>query len=392
MPPEISMLPKLEFKELLSHTFPGFFFALSVFMLLDVLSPKDLTLWAFGTLTKFVSAMGFIILLGTILGILIDGIQHLIEEGFFKVGLGYKKRVSEREEKLKIYPQDVKHYYYYKLIGTDKDAYTHLTDNYYRYAEFYGNIFISLIAFSCIAPFYFCYFLGISWGWSIIFGCVVPFFLALICIYSSYRTFVVYHSNRIDMILGFLDWSNYIEVSAEPDHICANGLEYSKITAQLKEWKCKKNVSQEVKIEFETDNGKLSISNKLLFEVKADYNCKQSLIKGNLCEALKEQFNKRSLSVEEVSKKIDEEHWEVVDCKMRYIIEDTGGSLKIYKIDNGELCPQPIRCKKGSCLIMKTPDGKASVYLSSRKSGIATVTASSKHVLYGKIEITVEKK
>ena len=97
MAPEIPTLSNLEFKELLSHTFPGFFFALSGFMLLDVLSPKDLTAWAFGTLTNFVSAMGFIILLGTILGVLIDGIQHFIEDVFFKIGRAYKKKVSERE-------------------------------------------------------------------------------------------------------------------------------------------------------------------------------------------------------------------------------------------------------------------------------------------------------
>jgi hypothetical protein len=53
----ISFPPNLTFKEFLSHTFPGFFLALSVLMLLDVLSPKDLTSWAFGTLTVFVSAM-----------------------------------------------------------------------------------------------------------------------------------------------------------------------------------------------------------------------------------------------------------------------------------------------------------------------------------------------
>ena len=308
MAPDIPTLSKLEFKELLSHTFPGFFLALSVFMLLDVLSPKDLTAWAFGTLTKFVSAMGFIILLGTILGILIDGIQHLIEENIFVKWPRYHK-VEKKSNG--IYPDGVKHYYYYKRIG--KDAFDYFTDNYYRYAEFYGNIFISLIAFSCIAPFYFCDVLKIYYLWSIIFGCAVPLFFAGICIWSSYTTFVKYHSHRIDMILEYLDCRYYIEVSPNPNHICANGSEFSMITAQLKEWKSKEKVSQEVNIEFETDKG--------------------------------------------------------------------------------ELCPLRRRCEGCSGMKMKTgPEGNASVYLSSREPGIATVTVSSKNILSGKIKITVEKK
>ncbi len=230
MPPEIPM-PKLEFKEFLSHTFPGFFLALSVFMLLDLLSPKDLTLWAFGSLTTFSSAMAFIVLLGTILGILIDGIQHLIEENIFVKLPRYKNDVEGRTSG--IYPSGlgVRHYYYYKRIGGD--TFTHLTDNYYRYAEFYGNIFISLIAFSSIAPFYFCYVLRIPWLGSIIFGCVVPIFFAYICILSSYTTFVKYHSNRIDMILESLEFVKFIKVT--PENVYDS--RHVRITAQLKELK-----------------------------------------------------------------------------------------------------------------------------------------------------------
>jgi hypothetical protein len=123
-----------------------------------------------------------------------------------------------------IYPKGVGHYYYYKRIGGD--AFEHLTDKYYRYAEFYGNIFISLIAFSFTAPSYFCYVLEISFWKSILFGGVAPSILAGICIWSSYATFVEYHSNRIDMIHGSFGFIYYIDVTA--DKKCLN------ITAQLK--------------------------------------------------------------------------------------------------------------------------------------------------------------
>ena len=257
MPPEISIPSQFEFKELVSHTFPGFFLALSVFMLLDVLSPKDLTPWAFGTLTNFLSAMGFIILLGTILGILIDGIQHMVEEKIFEACQEFKKLKEEEQENLYPLP-GIKHFLYFKRIG-GKDTFDYLTDNYYRYAEFYGNIAISLIPFSLISPFYFCYVLKISYFGSFIFGFVAPLALACLCIWNSYKAFFKYHCHRRDMIYGYgsLGITKSIEVTADPKSIPAGSRKCSNITAQLK-WKAgdleeQKAFQKGVQIDFTTN-------------------------------------------------------------------------------------------------------------------------------------------
>lgn len=390
MAPEIPTLSKLEFKELLSHTFPGFFLALSVFMLLDVLSPKDLTLWAFGTLTKFVSALGFIILLGTILGILIDGIQHLIEEKIFVKLPRYDEEVEKRSGG--IYKRDlgVRHYYYYKRIGGD--AFTHLTDNYYRYAEFYGNIFISLIAFSSIAPFYFCYVLRIPWLGSIIFGCVVPAFFAGICILSSYTTFVKYHSNRIDMILEYYSGHiNSIEITANPLSISAD--RESTITAQLKRWnldgKEKKNSSDleelkeikwkgselpqkgvEIKFEISPENiGKVETN---LFMTSDEF--ESDLNSGKIPRGLKAKFKEKGypLSDNFVVPGKDTE-WVITDEK-KFIIRKEGGKLHVYLVNHAKT----------------NKYGNATVVLIPHESGTATVEASSKGFIPGKVQVYVK--
>jgi hypothetical protein len=251
MPQEIPT--QFSFEELLAHTFPGFFSVLCVFMLLDVLCPYDLTSWAFRTFTNFLSAMVSIIIFGTALGVIIDGLHHLLIEPKIFERMPKYKEVHKRE--IQLCPPGCIYSYYFTRIG--KDAFDY-AERYYAYSEFYTNTCISLILFSLISPFYFCYILKIYWVWSITVGLVVPLSLAYICIGSGYLYFYLYYSFRNDMFLGFLDSSHYIEISAEPDHICANGLVYSTITAQLKEWKSKKNVLQKVKITFEATKGDLS--------------------------------------------------------------------------------------------------------------------------------------
>lgn len=350
MSPEIPTLSKLEFKELLSHTFPGFFLALSVFMLLDVLSPKDLTLWAFGTLTKFVSALGFFILLGTILGILIDGIQHLIEEEIFVKLPAYDEVKTKANG---IYPlDDVRHYYYYKRIGGD--AFTHLTDNYYRYAEFYGNIFISLIAFSCIAPSYFCYVLEISFWKSILFGGVAPLIFAGICIWSSYTTFVKYHSHRVDMILESLKPTKFIKLSTKQKERPVSGS--ADIKAQLKEWN--------------------------LVELKKEL----------------EKFNKNSLRDEDLKNLLDDlkkcKVWKASDLpqeRVKITFETSLGFLYPVNGSNQELLELAGNGKKIVVLLKSGATVTVQLKPEKDKNGTATVTASSEGFIGGYVPVKVKK-
>jgi len=145
MAPEIPS--QFSFEELLSSTFPGFFSAITLFMLIDFLSPINLTSWAIKDTTSLLSFVGFVVLVGTIMGIIIDGIHHsIIEDIIFKNILGLK----EIDESLKaLYPVDLKltHHYFFKKLGDKaENIFEYLINSRYRYSEFYENTFISLVS------------------------------------------------------------------------------------------------------------------------------------------------------------------------------------------------------------------------------------------------------
>lgn len=84
------------FQQLLSLTFPGFFSAITLFMLLDLWSPLDLTYMVFYKgLDGVIAFTGFILLIGSILGVIIDAFHHLAIESIFKENPNIKK--CERE-------------------------------------------------------------------------------------------------------------------------------------------------------------------------------------------------------------------------------------------------------------------------------------------------------
>ena len=83
---------KIEFQHIMSHTFPGFFSAITLFMLIDVWSPMELTSLVIGNISGLLSFVGLILIIGTIFGIIIDGIHHnIIEDHIFDKLNGYKK-------------------------------------------------------------------------------------------------------------------------------------------------------------------------------------------------------------------------------------------------------------------------------------------------------------
>lgn len=84
----------------------------------------------------------------------------------------------------------------------DMDKY--LSNGYYRYSEFYSNIFISLIPFSLIIPFYLYYTLYMPWAESVILG-LIPLILASLCLYSSYKAYCAYQNAVYSLIAGYLD-------------------------------------------------------------------------------------------------------------------------------------------------------------------------------------------
>jgi hypothetical protein len=337
---------QFKFETILSHTFPGFFLALGVFMLLDLLiTSYDLTLWACGTIGDFLMVMGFIILVGTILGILIDGIQHTLEKGIFENCQKFKDLDAERKS---LYPSsNIKHFYYFTR---NREAFTHLTDNYYCYAEFYGNIAISLIAISFIAPFHFRDILHICAWPSFILGCVVPLVLAGFCIWSSYETFLKYHRFRIDLIYGILGYKKTIEFTEE------------KILATAK-------YPKDIQLELPLEELEQEDLEKIREYVKND--CK---------------VNGKRLSEYSEKYKV----WKARDVPSPTGVEvtfETSGEYlfkeKPKETNNGG---------KKSIPKLKITEDSRTVWFKSNKTGTFTVTASSKGFISGKVVVTVKKK
>lgn len=206
---------KIQFDEMLSHTFPGFFLAVTLFMLVDVWSPTELTLWVNKDMTSLLSFLGFVVLFGTILGVILDGIRHSIIEGFvFKKIKRYNKIDYSLEG---LYPNndscpDIKrpnedtelNYYYFFKIMQDKarDNFDYLVKTKYRYVEFHGNTFISLIPLSFVTPFYLFQVLQISWTSSFILA-FASLIIACICLYSSYEAFEDYQRAKYSLIRGY---------------------------------------------------------------------------------------------------------------------------------------------------------------------------------------------
>jgi hypothetical protein len=173
--------PQIKFEHLVSYTFPGFFSAISVFMIIDYLSPINFLSSIGKDFNNFLMFLGIIILFGTILGIIIDGIHHLIESGIFDK----TQTVIELDKTLYKYRKKAR-----KKLEIDA---TLKLDNYiyessYSISEFYCNTFISLLLFSFIIPFYLMDVFYINWYLSVIFA-VSSYFLAIICLYSSYKAY-----------------------------------------------------------------------------------------------------------------------------------------------------------------------------------------------------------
>jgi hypothetical protein len=186
--------------------------------LIDIWSPLNLTSWAVKDISSLIGFIGFVVLVGTILGVIIDGLHHSIIEGIiFKNFFGLKKI----DELLKaLYPrnEDLKYSYFYKMIG-DKaiDFHEFLINAQYRYSEFYANTFISLVPLSVIAPFYLFYVLQIPWKLAVYFF-IIPLVIACCCLSNSYRTLKNYENSKLSFIYGHLDYGYYVDFSLMDDN------------------------------------------------------------------------------------------------------------------------------------------------------------------------------
>jgi len=209
----------LQFGELLTNTFPGFFSAITLFMLIDIWSPLNLTSWAIRDVSNLIGFIGFVVLFGTILGVIIDGIHHMVIEDIIFNNFLELKKIKERFKAL--YPKNNPGYsysYFYKIVG-DKFTENHefFLNSQYRYSEFHANTFISLIPLSVIAPFYLYNVLQLPCISSIFFG-LVSLVIAYCCLKDSYLTLKNYNLTLFSFICGYLDYGYYVDLSVSAEY------------------------------------------------------------------------------------------------------------------------------------------------------------------------------
>ncbi len=212
MSPEIPT--QFQFEELLADTFPGIFSAITLFMLLDIWSPIGLTSWVTGNTTNLLIFVGFIISFGTILGVIIDGIHHSIIEKILETFT----EIREIEESINaLYPSDdlklETHYFFNKMGEKALDVHKYLIKARYRYSEFYANVFIAVVPFSFVIPFYLFEVLQVSWAISLFFGMSL-FIVACGCLFSSYTSLKKYNAARFSVICGYLNYKTRINLKA----------------------------------------------------------------------------------------------------------------------------------------------------------------------------------
>ncbi len=240
---------QISFEEMLSHTFPGFFSAITLFMLMAIFSPIDITSWAIKDLSSLGLFIGFILLGGTILGIIIDDIHHsIVEDGIFENIVGLRKikavldAISPGSSELKL-----GHQYFFQKIGEKQDPtkiFEFIIKSIYRYSEFYANTFISLVPFSLVAPFYLSKVLQIQWSFSLLFG-FVSLIVACFCLNGSYVAFREYQKAKLSAICGYLGYERYIELKILKFLFTWRGVDEEKKDDFTEYLKCKFDLSPE---------------------------------------------------------------------------------------------------------------------------------------------------
>jgi hypothetical protein len=166
---------------------------------------------------SLIAFFGFILVIGTILGIIIDYIHHWLIEGlifdkFDDIQLWIIRTNKFTNRMINSYNQldycenaNTILYYFVAEIGSNAiEYYLHLRKSKYCYSEFYSNIFLSLILFSLVAPFYLIKTFQISWSLCISIS-FISIFLSCISILSSYQTYLYYNKSLYYLIRGYME-------------------------------------------------------------------------------------------------------------------------------------------------------------------------------------------
>lgn len=209
---------QITFSILLSHTFPGIFTAIGIFMLLYLFFADDfngdfLVKQIFESWTVFIGVLGGIVFFGTIIGVIIDSFHHMIEQyiigNIIDKKLHPNDKIKNDDEKVfkDMNNNRVSGFYYMGFLPLERFKF--LSDNYYCYIECELNLSISFF-FSAFIYSYFAYICGctlLSIG--IIF--VILILLSIYCFFSGTKHLLDFKKYRIDFIKGAMEHPEFFK-------------------------------------------------------------------------------------------------------------------------------------------------------------------------------------
>ena len=171
-------------------------------------------------LENFILIIAIILLIGTIFGVIIDGIQHISITKFFDVII----KNSELDKQIKkiynlidsIYLDDflkenrmekteienfkenlLNWFFYYPMVDTEK--YDMFIGDFYYYYEFFVNIFLVLLVTIFSVFYYTSNVLNHPYNWFIT---LIVITLAFICICIAWFWFKICYKIRVNLVLG----------------------------------------------------------------------------------------------------------------------------------------------------------------------------------------------
>lgn len=203
-----SIPSQISFSKLLQHTFPGIFSALGIFMVLylifldsadDVFEIKTF----FVDWKIFLGWLGGLIFFGTIIGVIIDAIHHIIETIILEKTFRGKEIGKKEKEIFKdLNNNEVGKYYFIGFLSLEKFEF--IIDNFYCYVECELNLSISFF-FSAFIYSYFIYkLIDNQFAAGIVFFILI--FLSIFCFYSGKEDYLEYRKHFIDIIKGGMDY------------------------------------------------------------------------------------------------------------------------------------------------------------------------------------------
>ena len=218
------MILSFSFSKIISHVFPGFLLIISVFMLIDsfCIEPGMYSdaICEDHKLENIIFIIGLILLLGTIIGIIVDGLQHFSITAIFDK-LNENSELYEQTKKIygiissiyldeflkknglkdteteKLKEEVLNWFFYFPLIDVDK--FEIYSNEFYYYYEFFANIFLVLLVTIFSVFFYTTNVLNLSYNWFIT---LIVIGLTLFCICAAWCLFKICFRMRVNYILG----------------------------------------------------------------------------------------------------------------------------------------------------------------------------------------------